>query len=111
MVHIPRLTPIALFTGLQLSVQVLTSGAQTSNALPKAPVAAQDPSLVDVADDPTLPRILLIGDSISMGYTIPVRNLLKGKANVHRIPENGGPTTNGLGKLQSWLGNNHWDVI
>jgi len=46
-----------------------------------------------------------------MGYTVPVRQLLKGKANVHRVPENGGPTTNGLGKLQTWLGNGKWDVI
>ena len=38
-----------------------------------------------------LPRVLLIGDSISIGYTVAVRSLLKGKANVHRIPENGGP--------------------
>jgi hypothetical protein len=78
---------------------------------PKRLLLQPDPSLADVADDPALPGILLIGDSISMGYTIPVRNLLKGKANVHRIPENGGPTTNGLAKLPSWLGDNRWDVI
>jgi hypothetical protein len=102
---------IALLTVLFLPVLVLISSAQTSNVLPKTAVAAPDPSLAKVANDPTLPRILLIGDSISMGYTIPVRNLLKGKANVHRIPENGGPTTNGLAKLQSWLGDDNWDVI
>ena len=33
-----------------------------------------------VADDPALPRILIIGDSISIGYTLGVRDLLKGKA-------------------------------
>ena len=32
---------------------------------------AVDPSLVDVPDNSSLPRVLLIGDSISMGYTIP----------------------------------------
>ena len=75
-------------------------------------VAAEpDPAFAIVADDPSLPRALLIGDSISIGYTIPVRSLLKGKANLHRIPENGGPTTNGLAKLQSWLGDGKWDVI
>jgi len=73
--------------------------------------AEQDPAFAIVADDPALPRALLIGDSISIGYTIPVRSLLKGKANLHRIPENGGPTTNGLAKLQSWLGDGKWDVI
>jgi len=54
---------------------------------------------------------LLIGDSISIGYTVPTRKLLQGKANVHRIPENGGPTTNGLTKLDNWLGRSRWDVI
>jgi acyl-CoA thioesterase-1 len=70
-----------------------------------------DPAFAVVQDEPGLPRVLLIGDSISMGYTIPTRKLLGGKANVHRIPENGGPTTNGLAKLVSWLGDSRWDVI
>jgi hypothetical protein len=37
--------------------------------------------------------------------------LLAGKANVHRAPENCGPTTNGLKKLDVWLGDGKWDVI
>ncbi len=52
-----------------------------------------------------------MGDSISIGYTVPVQLLLRGKANIHRIPENGGPTTNGLAKLDQWLGGQTWDVI
>tara|TARA_Y100000385_G_C13036986_1_gene613447 strand:+ start:123 stop:395 length:273 start_codon:yes stop_codon:yes gene_type:complete len=32
--------------------------------------------------DPALPNILLLGDSISLGYTLEVRNMLKGTANV-----------------------------
>lgn len=71
----------------------------------------QDPSFIPVKDDPKLPRVLLIGDSISMGYTIPVRKLLEGKANVHRILENGGPTSNGVAKIEQWLGKDKWDVI
>ena len=62
-------------------------------------------------DDPKLPRVLLIGDSISGGYTVPVRVLLKGKANVHRIPANGGPTTKGLKNIKAWLGETKWDLI
>ena len=50
-----------------------------------------------VVEDPQLPRVLLIGDSISIGYTIPVRKELAGKANVLRIPANGGPTAKGVG--------------
>jgi lysophospholipase L1-like esterase len=68
-------------------------------------------ALRDVPDQPDLPRVLLIGDSISMGYTLPVRELLRDTANVHRIPENGGPTSNGVAKLDEWLGNGRWDVI
>lgn len=55
--------------------------------------------------------MLLIGDSISIGYTVPVRERLTGKANVHRIPENGGDTRHGLAKLAKWLGDTPWDII
>jgi acyl-CoA thioesterase-1 len=37
--------------------------------------------------------------------------LLEGKANVHRIPENGGPTSNGIEKIDGWLGDGKWGVI
>mgnify|MGYP002621506430 CR=1 FL=1 len=70
-----------------------------------------NPALTPIQDDPALPRVLLIGDSISIGYTLPVRAQLKGEANVHRIATNGGPTTNGLANLDQWLGNKKWDVI
>jgi lysophospholipase L1-like esterase len=64
-----------------------------------------------VADDPRLPRVLLIGDSVSRGYTLAARAALAGRANVHRAPENCGPTANGLKKLDVWLGSGRWDVI
>jgi acyl-CoA thioesterase-1 len=57
------------------------------------------------------PRVLLIGDSISIGYAPAVRKLLDGKADVQLIPDNGGPTTNGLKNLSAWLGEGRWDVI
>ena len=69
------------------------------------------PAFSFVEEDPALPRVLLIGDSISIGYTPAVRELFAGKANVLRIPENGGPTTKGLEKLKAWLGAGKWDVI
>ncbi|HAV64329.1 MAG TPA: SGNH/GDSL hydrolase family protein [Verrucomicrobiales bacterium] len=73
--------------------------------------AAENPVFAPVEDRPDRPNVLLIGDSISIGYTLPVRELLAGKADLFRIPENGGPTANGLAKLNSWLGTNQWDVI
>ena len=64
-----------------------------------------------VADDPALPRVLLIGDSVSRGYTQAVRRALQGKANVHRAPANCGPTAAGLKNLEVWLGEGKWDLI
>src|SRR3954470_7031794 len=57
-----------------------------------------------VQDDPKLPRVLLIGDSVSRGYTQAVRKALAGQANVHRAPANCGPTASGLKNLDVWLG-------
>ncbi len=57
------------------------------------------------------PSILLIGDSISIGYTEPVTRLLEGKADVCRIPGNGQFTEFGLQNISEWLGSEKWDVI
>jgi lysophospholipase L1-like esterase len=66
-----------------------------------------------VADDPKLPRVLLIGDSVSRGYTQAVRKELAGKVNLHRAPANCGPTASGLKNLDAWLGDpaKQWDAI
>lgn len=58
-----------------------------------------------------LPNVLIIGDSISIGYTPYVQTSLAGKFNVYRIPENGGDTGRGLQKLDYWLNSMSWDVI
>jgi len=94
-------------------------------AIMSGPLAAQDkqaaekkraarkknPAMEPIEDMAGLPRVLLIGDSISIGYTLPTRELLKGQANVHRILTNGGPTTRGLEQIDRWLGDKKWDVI
>jgi lysophospholipase L1-like esterase len=68
-----------------------------------------------VRDDPALPRVLLIGDSVSRGYTQAVRKALAGRANVHRAPANCGPTASGIKHIEAWLasapGGDRWDVI
>ncbi|QDV71716.1 hypothetical protein Poly24_54550 [Rosistilla carotiformis] len=71
----------------------------------------QKDALTPIKDRPGLPRVLLIGDSISIGYTLPTRKLLADKANVHRIRANGGPTFRGLANIDKWLGDGNWDVI
>ena len=77
----------------------------------KKPVRKPNPAMAKVEDVAGLPRVLLIGDSISIGYTVPVRKLLEGKANVHRPLTNCGPTTKGLEGIDEWLGDGKWDVI
>ncbi len=68
-------------------------------------------ALLPAVDDPALPRVLIIGDSISIGYTQEVRRQLQGIANVHRPPINCGPTIRGLQKIDAWLGDGRWDLI
>lgn len=76
-------------------------------------LAAQttSPAFAPINDTKGLPRVLIIGDSISIGYTLPVRKLLEGRANIHRIPENAAHTGNGVAKIDSWLGAAKWDLI
>ncbi len=74
-------------------------------------VPALQPALVDVLDQAGLPRVLLIGDSISIGHTREVRTRLAGRANVHRPGENAGPTVPGRVRLDTWLGAGPWAVI
>jgi hypothetical protein len=74
-------------------------------------VGQTNPAFREIQDVPGLPRVLLIGDSISIGYTEPVRLELTNKANVHRIPENGAATIVGVKNLDKWLGTLKWDVI
>jgi len=96
-----KLIPL-LFTAML----ALHAFGQVQNTKPKRP----NP-MAPIKEMPGLPRVLLIGDSISIGYTLPTRALLKGKVNLHRIPTNGGPTIKGLEQIDTWLGKKKWDVI
>jgi len=87
------------------------SQAQKPKASAKKPARAKSGPMAPIKDVKGLPRVLLIGDSISMGYTLDTRKLLDGKVNVHRILTNGGPTSRGLESLDEWLGKGKWDVI
>jgi acyl-CoA thioesterase-1 len=64
-----------------------------------------------VTVDPELPYVLIIGDSISVGYTGIVRAELDGKANVIHNRGNAQGTTNGLAFIEEWLAEADWDVI
>jgi hypothetical protein len=65
----------------------------------------------DVLIDKALPNVLVLGDSISIGYTRQVREGLKGKANVIRPNANCGDTRHGLAQIETWLGDGNWQVI
>lgn len=98
--------------GVVLGVAIILSVSEASWAQGKKTTKrAPDPAFATVKDDPALPRVLLLGDSISIGYTVPTRETLAGKANVHRAPTNCGPTTTGVKQLDRWLGDGRWDVI
>ena len=58
-----------------------------------------------------LPKALLIGDSISLGYTPHVVAALKGKVEVKHHRGNAQHTGTGLKMLDRWIGETEWDVI
>ncbi len=58
-----------------------------------------------------LPKVLILGDSISIGYTKDVAKLLAGKAKVTRPKANCGSSQIGINGIDRWLGNTKWDVI
>ena len=62
-------------------------------------------------DDPNLPRVLIIGDSISIGYTPRVRKLMDGKANIHRPITNCRWSAFGNENILKWVGGENWDLI
>ena len=68
------------------------------------------------SDDPALPRVLIIGDSISMNYFDAVKQELRGVANIHRNQGNAFSTAQGVRNMELWLGDYHeagfhWDVV
>jgi lysophospholipase L1-like esterase len=72
-------------------------------------VAAQESPPSEAAEQ--LPQVLIIGDSISLGYTPRVVEFLKGKALVKHNAGNAQHTGTGIEKLDAWLGETDWDVI
>ena len=74
---------------------------------------APDP-FAAITDDPKLPRVLLMGDSVSIAYLPTVRKELEGVANVHRVAANCGATKTALEYygLVRWIKEGEaWDVI
>jgi len=106
-----RLFFFAVGALLTFAIVVQTLHAEKKETAKKAP----NPAMQPVEDVAGLHSVLLLGDSISIGYTVAVREKLKGKANVHRPRANCGATTAGLKSLDAWLKTGgegkKWDVI
>lgn len=90
----------------------------TSKAESPIPVKADNKPNWAFTPNPALPNVLIIGDSISIGYTLPVRELLQGKANVFRPllpdemkPANCAGTVQSLKQIDQWLAGRKWAVI
>lgn len=105
-----RIAIVCLLAAAVLAPQ-FTSADDAKKKKKARPARKPNPAMAKVEDVPGLPRVLLIGDSISIGYTVPVREMLKGKANVHRPLANCGPTSSGVANIEKWLGDGKWDVI
>ncbi len=70
-----------------------------------APAAASKP-----ADKP-LPLVMLVGDSIAMGYEPHLKELLAGKFRIESLPDNGGTSANVLAHLDEWIIKKQPDII
>jgi acyl-CoA thioesterase-1 len=81
--------------------------------------APSDATTADESNPASPARILILGDSISIGYTPYVREMLKGQAVVFRpmrnekAPENCAGTTYGITRIDEWLkiDGGNFDVI
>ncbi|HLP36355.1 SGNH/GDSL hydrolase family protein [Lacibacter sp.] len=56
-------------------------------------------------------KLLVIGDSISIGYTPFLEKSLAPDILVTHNPGNGGSTVRGVASVEKWLDNRQWDVI
>jgi len=61
--------------------------------------------------EPEKAKILIIGDSVSIGYTPFVKEYLKEIADVLHNPGNAQHTGNGLKNIELWIDNIDWDII
>ncbi|TWU38301.1 SGNH/GDSL hydrolase family protein [Novipirellula artificiosorum] len=55
--------------------------------------------------------VLIIGDSISLGYTPHVVAMMQDEANVVHNKGNAQHTGTGVAKMDAWLGDTDWDII
>ncbi|MEI6865750.1 SGNH/GDSL hydrolase family protein [Flavicella sp.] len=67
--------------------------------------------IVTISCEQEKTNILIIGDSISIGYTPFVQENLIDVANIFHNPGNAQHTGKGLDSIETWIGDNEWDII
>jgi acyl-CoA thioesterase-1 len=100
-------SPLLGASGAQVVILAITPWRSTAGLV----CITGNPLCAPVPENPSLPRVLLIGDSVSIGYTQGVRDHLAGKANVQRAPTNCGSSARIITNMDEWNLGSHWDVI
>ena len=104
----------------QLDERLVTHLAKVGAKLPRDNLDYRAPVAPNPVPDPALPRVLILGDSISIGYTKEVKSILEKEAMVVRPTRNNGKnaencqgTNHGVRRVDAWLGSHggKWDVI
>lgn len=90
--------------------QSLIFGLMFAFATNSATLFAQNPEAIQKVS-PTLPKVVLLGDSIRLSYLATVKEELEGKALVVSPQANGGDTERTLKNLEAWAINQRPAVI
>lgn len=76
------------------------------------PALAGGPALAPANEEqPDLPRVLVIGDSVCLGYTPALGAELNGRLVIYTVRKLAGSSTYSLAKIDGWLAEQRWDVI
>lgn len=111
---------ICLLAAVMISSSCITvrekSGDQRVSQLSKESASTAAVKLSRSVDVPKLPRVLVIGDSISINYHEAAKAALHGVADYQRIEGNSFSTVFGVTNMAAWLGDykakgRQWDVI
>jgi hypothetical protein len=104
------LIAVPIFIACFLAAMFL-HGLQTQNFDEQVQAAIDEAALRVTAHVDGLPNVLVIGDSISIGYLRELRARLAGLANVEHPPENCRSSQYVLSRVDTWLADRHYDVI
>jgi len=80
------------------------------NLIARLPVLLFSLLCISATND-AVKNVLIVGDSISIGYTPFVQKALAPEINVVHNPGNGGSTVRGLDSIETWVGTREWNVI